>query len=312
VLLPRGQLELRIESIAQADQPIALICGGGTRSLLAAADLSALGYSNVASVKGGFAAWRAAGLPEQASALDAAARARYARHLQIPEIGEAGQAKLLASRVLCVGAGGIGSSALLYLAAAGVGRLTLVDDDVVERSNLQRQVIHGDDRVGMPKVHSAKATLLGLNPRLDIDPLQVRLTAANAESLIRGHDVVIDGADNFPTRYAINDACVALGVPNVHGAVHRFGGQVSVFGGNGPCYRCLFPQPPPPELVPNCAEAGVLGVVPGLIGMLQAVEAIKLILGLGDPLSGRLLQYDALGARTSEIRIPRGCAACSG
>lgn len=310
VPLPRGQLELGIEALAATDRAIALICQGGTRSLLAAADLQALGYTDVVSVRGGVTAWRGAGLPTQTPALDAVDAARYARHLSIPEIGATGQAALLASRVLCVGAGGIGSSALLYLAAAGVGHLTVVDDDVVERSNLQRQVIHGDSRVGMLKVHSARATLLGLNPRLHVDARPTRLTAENAQMLVAGHAVVIDGADNFPTRYAINDACVALGVPNVHGAVHRFGGQVSVFGGGGPCYRCLFPEPPPPELVPDCATAGVLGVVPGIVGMLQAVEAIKLLLGLGDPLSGRLLQYDALAARTSEVRIPRGCAQC--
>lgn len=308
--LPRGRLELRIADLASSDAPIALICGGGTRSLLAAGDLVALGYTDVVSVAGGFAAWRAAGLPESTATLDAAARARYARHLSIPEIGEAGQAALLDARVLCVGAGGIGSSALLYLAAAGVGHITVVDDDRVERSNLQRQVIHADARVGMKKVASARAALLGLDPRLDVRVVDARLTTENAEALIAGHDVVIDGADNFPTRYAINDACVALGVPNVHGAVHRFSGQVSVFGREGPCYRCLFPVPPPPELVPNCAEAGVLGVVPGLIGMLQAIETLKLLLGIGAPLRGVLLQYDALTATSRRIALAPSCERC--
>lgn len=308
--LSRGRLELEIGAIAPLDAPIALICAAGTRSLLAAADLEALGYLDVVSIAGGFAAWRAAGLPVAAARLDAAAQARYARHLRIPEIGVAGQARLLESRVLCVGAGGIGSPALLYLAAAGVGHLTVVDDDRVDRSNLQRQVIHADARVGMKKVASARATLLGLDPRLSVQAIDARLTAANATALIAGHDVVIDGADNFPTRYAIDDACVALGVPNVHGAVHRFGGQVSVFGRGGPCYRCLFPVAPPPELVPDCATAGVLGVVPGVIGLLQAVEALKLLLGIGAPLRGTLLQYDALAATTRRIALPPSCARC--
>ncbi|MGK0360799.1 MAG: molybdopterin/thiamine biosynthesis adenylyltransferase/rhodanese-related sulfurtransferase [Bradymonadia bacterium] len=308
--IPRGRLEMRIAEIAAVDTPVALICAAGTRSLLAAGDLAALGYTDVVSVKGGFSAWRQAGLPEARATLDAQARARYARHLSIPEVGEAGQAKLLASRVLCIGAGGIGSPALLYLAAAGVGTLGIVDDDIVERSNLQRQVIHGDAKVGMAKVRSAEAAILGLNPNVRVDAQQIRLTASNAEALIGGWDVVIDGADNFPTRYAINDACVATGVPNVHGAVHRFGGQVSVFSREGPCYRCLFARPPPPELIPNCAEAGVLGVVPGVIGILQAVEAIKLLLGIGEPLRGRLLQYNALSARTHTVALAAHCDRC--
>lgn len=311
-LIPRGRLEMQIGALATLTRPLALLCAGGTRSLLAAADLKALGFTDVVSVAGGFEAWRVAGLPEAMPRLDEAARARYARHLRIPEIGEVGQARLLDSRVVCVGAGGIGSPALLYLAAAGVGHLTIVDDDRVERSNLQRQVIHGDARVGMLKVESARASVLGLNPRLAVTAVAERLTAQNAVALIEGHDVVIDGADNFPTRYAINDACLATGVPNVHGAVHRFGGQVSVFSREGPCYRCLFPTAPPPELVPNCAEAGVLGVVPGLIGMLQAVEAIKLLLGLGTPLRGTLLQYDALSATTRRTRLTPTCGRCGG
>lgn len=308
--IARGRLEMRVAEVASAGAPVALICAGGTRSLLAAGDLRALGYTDVASVRGGFAAWRSAGLPEAQATLDAAARARYARHLSIPEVGEAGQAILLRSRVLCVGAGGIGSPALLYLAAAGVGTLGVIDDDVVERSNLQRQIIHGDAKVGLAKVDSARAAILGLNPRVQVDARRLRLTAENAAALIAGWDVVIDGADNFPTRYAINDACLQTGVPNVHGAVHRFGGQVSVFSREGPCYRCLFPRPPPPELVPNCADAGVLGVVPGVVGLLQAVEAIKLLLGIGQPLRGRLLQYDALSARTHTVALPANCGAC--
>jgi molybdopterin/thiamine biosynthesis adenylyltransferase len=235
----------------------------------------------------------------------------------IPEVGEEGQARLLDSRVLLVGAGGLGSPAAFYLAAAGVGTLGLVDDDVVDRTNLQRQILHTEERVGMPKVESARRTLEALNPSIRIAGHRTRLDASNVESLLAGYDVVVDGTDNFPTRYLVNDACVRLRIPNVHGSVYRFEGQVSVFwparpGAPGPCYRCLYPEPPPPELAPSCAEAGVLGVLPGVVGLLQAVETVKLLLGLGEPLAGRLLQYDALAARFTRLSLERdpGCRLC--
>jgi molybdopterin/thiamine biosynthesis adenylyltransferase len=235
---------------------------------------------------------------------------RYARQLTLPEIGVAGQRKLRAGRVLLVGAGGLGSPAALYLAAAGVGHLTLVDDDRVERSNLQRQVLHADTDAGRLKIDSGRDALRGINPGIDVAGVVSRLDASNAHELLAGQDVVVDGSDNFETRYAVNDACVALGIPNVHGSVFRFEGQVSVFwparpGGAGPCYRCLYPEPPPPELAPSCAEAGVLGVVPGIIGLLQASEALKLLLGVGTPLVGRLLHFDALRGRFDEFEVLR-------
>ncbi|MEZ4472687.1 MAG: molybdopterin-synthase adenylyltransferase MoeB [bacterium] len=316
--LSRGFLELEIEALApDPGTPVLLVCAGGIRSLLAGADLRALGYRDVASVAGGMAAWKAAGLPvhRPAGGLDAEARARYDRHLRIPEVGEAGQRRLLDARVLCVGAGGIGSPALLYLAAAGVGTLGIIDDDVVDRSNLQRQVIHADGRVGTPKTESARASLMALNPRLKVEAHGERLTRANVDALIPAYDVIIDGADNFPTRYLVNDGCVKHGRPNVHGSVHRFEGQVAVFHpGHGPCYRCLYPAPPPAELAPSCAEAGVLGVLPGLVGVLQATETLKILLGLGDALVGRLLYLDVLAPRFRLARLPRdpGCPVCSG
>ena len=315
VHLPRGTLELHIEAaVPDPRTPLLLICAAGTRSLLAAADLRALGYTGVASVAGGVDAWRTAGLPMRVPAgLDADSLDRYARHLRLPEVGAAGQARLLASRVLCVGAGGIGAPALLYLAAAGVGRLTVVDDDRVERSNLQRQIIHTDGRVGVLKTESARAALLALNPRLQIDVHPTRLDATNVDALVAGQAVVVDGTDNFATRYLINDACVRLGVPNVHGSVHRFEGQVAVFHPpQGPCYRCLYPAPPPAALLPACGEVGVLGVVPGVVGVIQAAETLKLLLGLGDVLIGRLLQVDLLGPRFHLLRLPRdpACAIC--
>ncbi|HXH03138.1 MAG TPA: molybdopterin-synthase adenylyltransferase MoeB [Candidatus Competibacteraceae bacterium] len=307
--LGRGFLELRIEQeVADPERTLLVMCGGGTRSLFAAEDLKRLGYRDVRSVAGGFTRWKNEGLPfEIPRLLDAAARERYARHLLMPEVGERGQLRLLDSKVLLIGAGGLGSPAALYLAAAGVGTLGLVDHDVVDRSNLQRQILHADERVGMPKVESARQAILALNPSVKVVLHPVHLESGNVEEILAGYDVVVDGSDNFPTRYLLNDACVRLGIPNVHGSVYRFEGQVTVFwpgygGRRGPCYRCLYPEPPPPELAPSCAEAGVLGVLPGVIGLLQAVETVKILLGLGDPLVGRLLCYDALRAEFHELR----------
>ena len=314
----RGFLELRIEdAVPDPEAQVVLMCAGGVRSLLAASNLRELGYRNVSSLRGGFKAWKEAGLPvEVPRALDPVERERYGRHLLIPEVGETGQQKLLESRVLLVGAGGLGSPAALYLAAAGIGTLTIVDDDVVDRSNLQRQVIHTDDRVGTSKGDSAVATLSALNPGIQVVAVKERLTSANVEEIFAGYDVVLDGSDNFPTRYLVNDACVHLDIPNVHGSIFRFDGQVSVFWpghpDRGPCYRCVYPEPPPAEFAPSCAEAGVLGVLPGVIGTLEAVEVLKILLGVGEPLVGRLLVYDALRARFSKLRIERDphCAYC--
>jgi len=312
----RAGLAPRIAELAQRhEQPLLTICATGQRSLLAADSLRRLGYTQVASVSGGFRRWQADGLPVASGAFDADAGDRYSRHLLLPEVGAAGQIRLGKARVALIGAGGLGSPAALYLAAAGIGTLTLVDDDKVEKSNLQRQVLHADARIGMPKTESAAISLSGLNPRVRIDARNERLRAGNVEALIRGHDVVIDGADNFPTRYLLDAACRQLKLPLVYGAVHRFTGQVSVFDArrpDSPCYRCLFPEPPAAEDAPNCAQAGVLGVLPGIIGLLQASEAIKLILDIGKPLVGRLLCFDALAAAFRELRLPRDphCPGC--
>ncbi len=317
--ITRGFLELRIEeAVPDPKTPVLLMCGGGTRSLLAADDLARLGYHDVRSVAGGFHGWRAAALPvEVPRVMTHEQRERYGRHIVMPGVGEDGQRRLLDSTVLVVGAGGLGSPAAFYLAAAGIGTLRIVDDDVVDRSNLQRQILHTDARVGTRKVESARATLSALNPSITIETQPTRLTSANVEELLAGCDVVLDGTDNFATRYLVNDACVKLGIPNVHGSVFRFEGQISTFWPRyelrrGPCYRCLFPEPPPKELAPNCAEAGVLGVLPGVVGTLQAVETLKILLGLGDPLVGRLLVYDALDARFLELeqRPDPDCAYC--
>lgn len=315
VHIPRGFLESRIETTApDRARPIVLYCAGGARSAFAAQALQELGYADVASLAGGFAAWKGAGLPWGAtSALSAEQRRRYNRHLQLPEVGEAGQVKLLAAKVLLVGAGGLGSPAALYLAAAGVGTLGIVDDDTVDASNLQRQILHATDRIGTPKVASARRAIAALNPDVTVVGHQERLTKANVCDLLAQYDLVVDGSDNFATRYLLNDACVLLGKPNIHGSIFRFEGQATTFvPGAGPCYRCLFPAPPPPELAPNCNEAGVLGVLPGTIGLLQATEAIKLILGVGDPLVGRLLTYDALAAEFRTLRLSRdpACPIC--
>ena len=304
--------------LADLGAEVLLICQSGQRSQLAAQALALQGYRNLASVEGGTSAWQAAGLPMVEPDIDADFNERYSRHLRLPEVGLDGQRKLEAARVLLVGAGGLGSPAAFYLAAAGVGTLRLVDDDVVDRSNLQRQILHTDARIGVAKVESAAVALSALNPRTLIEAMAERITSDNVERVLEGIDVVIDGADNFPVRYLLNDACVKLGKPLVYGAVHRFEGQVSVFDagrrrGEVPCYRCLFPEPPPPDAAPNCSEAGVLGVLPGVIGMLQATEAIKLILGIGEPLRGRLLQFDALAMRFRETRLApdNDCVVCA-
>ena len=312
----RGFLELRIEQVeADRQRPIVALCGSGQRSLLAGETLLRMGYREVSSVAGGFARWKAEGLPLAAGALDADAMERYARQLRLPQVGAAGQAALAAAKVVLLGAGGLGSPAALYLAAAGVGQLTLIDDDVVERSNLHRQIIHADARVGMAKTESARIALLALNPRIRIETRRERLQADNVERLLAGHDLLIDGADNFSARYLLAAATLRLKLPMVYGAVERFSGQLSVFDprrSDSPCYRCLFPEPPGATAAPNCSEAGVLGVLPGLVGLLQATEALKLILGLGESVVGRLLQVDALDLRFSEIRLSRdpSCPGC--
>ncbi len=315
VSIPRGYLELRIEEKAKRDEPLVLYCAGGTRSALAAKTLREMGYQNVSSMAGGYNRWSDSGFPvEKPFVLTNEQKERYRRHLVIPEVGEEGQAKLLRSKVLLMGAGGLGSPAALYLAAGGVGTLGIVDMDVVDLSNLQRQVIHTQDRAGKPKTESARMTIQALNPDVKVVPFQERLTSENVLRVLEGFDMVIDGGDNFPTRYLLNDACVVLNKPNIHGSIYRFEGQVTTFiPHQGPCYRCLYPMPPPAEMAPSCAEAGVLGVLPGIIGLLQANEALKLILGVGEPLVGRLLTFDALETRFSELKLRRdpSCPVCA-
>jgi molybdopterin/thiamine biosynthesis adenylyltransferase/rhodanese-related sulfurtransferase len=307
--LPLGEVLQRIgEVVPDRAREILAICAHGPRSLRAAQALQQRGYANVVSVAGGTARWIEEGLPVAKAGGDEDFYDRYSRHLRLPEVGETGQRKLESARVVVLGAGGLGSPAAYYLAAAGVGTLVMADDDVVERSNLQRQILHTDDRIGMSKLDSAAQALHGLNPRVNLEGLPERVTASNVEALLEGADVVLDGADNFPVRYLLNDACVKLAMPLVYGAVQRFQGQVSVFDagrqrGRAPCYRCLFPQPPAPEDAPNCSEAGVLGVLPGVVGMLQATEAIKLIIGIGEPLVGRVLMFDALSMHFHETRL---------
>jgi len=314
--IPRGYLESRIEGAApDRSRQILLYCSAGNRSAFAAKTLQDLGYDESVSLAGGFTDWKRNGFPvELAAGLDAPRRARYSRHLLIPEVGEQGQLKLLDSKILLIGAGGLGSPASLYLAAAGVGRIGIVDADVVDESNLQRQIVHSTERLGEAKVESAKRTIEALNPDVQVVAYKERLTSENVERILAdGWDVIVDGADNFPTRYLVNDASVWHGVPVVHGSIYRFDGQVTVFKPReGPCYRCLFPSPPPPELAPSCAEGGVLGVLPGVIGSLQASEALKLALGIGEPLVGRLLLFDALAAEFNEVSIRRDpdCPVC--
>jgi molybdopterin/thiamine biosynthesis adenylyltransferase/rhodanese-related sulfurtransferase len=316
VHIPRGFLESRIERAApDPEREIILYCASGNRSAFAAKTLEELGYEDVASLSGGFTDWKRNGYPVQLQAgLDAPKRARYSRHLLIPEVGEEGQLKLLDSKILLIGAGGLGSPASLYLAAAGVGRIGIVDADVVDESNLQRQIVHSTERLGEAKVDSAKRTVEALNPDVEVVAYKERLTSENIERILAdGWDVIVDGADNFPTRYLVNDASVWHDIPVVHGSIYRFEGQVTVFQpGAGPCYRCLFPAPPPPELAPSCAEGGVLGVLPGVIGSLQANEALKLALGIGEPLVGRLLLFDALSGEFNEMKLRRDpdCPVC--
>jgi len=316
VHIPRGSLESRIEGVVpDRSQTVVVYCGSGSRSAFAAKTLEELGYGNVLSLAGGFTDWKRNGLPfELPRSLDDAKRRRYSRHLLIPEVGEEGQQKLLDSRVLLIGAGGLGSPAGLYLAAAGVGTIGIVDDDAVDETNLQRQIVHSTERLGDAKADSAKRTLEALNPDVAVRVFKERLTSDNVDRILgEGWDVIVDGADNFPTRYLLNDASVWHRIPVVHGSIFRFEGQATVFKPHeGPCYRCLFPQPPPPELAPSCAEGGVLGVLPGVIGSLQTNEALKLALGIGDPLVGRLLIFDALQGTFTEIALRRDpdCPVC--
>ncbi len=315
VSVPRGYLEMRIDEKARRDEPLVLYCQGGVRSALAVKTLLDLGFTDVRSMAGGYGRWTDRGFPvDRPFSMTREQKERYRRHLAIPEVGEAGQEKLLKARVLLMGAGGLGSPAALYLAAAGVGTLGLVDMDVVDLSNLQRQVIHTVERAGQPKTASAQAAIAALNPDVKVIRFQQRLESKNVLDVLQGFDLVVDGGDNFPTRYLLNDACVMRGKPNVHGSVYRFEGQVTTFvPGKGPCYRCLYPQPPPADMAPSCAEAGVLGVLPGIIGLLQANEALKLLLGQGQPLVGRLLTFDGLQTRFGELKLRRDpeCPVCA-
>ncbi len=302
----RGNLEAQIETrVTDRSAALVVMCAGGTRSAFAARSLGELGYNDVSSLEGGFNRWKDEGRPwHTPQVLSAAQRNRYHRHLLLPEVGEAGQQKLLKSRVLLLGAGGLGSPAALYLAAAGVGTIGLVDMDEVDESNLQRQVLHDMTSIGQRKVASAAARLEALNPDIDVVTFDTRLDASNVMEILSGFDLVVDGADNFPSRYLLNDASVKLGLPVVHGSIFRFEGQITVFDPRrGPTYRDLLPSPPPPELAPSCAEAGVMGVLPGIIGSLQALEALKLLLDLGNTLIGRLLIFDALESEFREYRL---------
>jgi molybdopterin/thiamine biosynthesis adenylyltransferase/rhodanese-related sulfurtransferase len=313
--IPRGFLESRIEDLVpERDQPVILYCAGGNRSAFAARSLKEMGYTNVKSLSGGYAAWKRGGnKAELPFVMTQEQQIRYSRHTMLPEVGEAGQIKLLKSKVLCLGAGGLGAPSSVYLAAAGVGTIGLVDDDVVDLSNLQRQIIHAQDRIGMPKVESARIMLGGLNPDVKVVAHQFRLSSENILELIADYDVIVDGADNFPTRYLLNDAALKLNKPVVHASIYRFEGQVTSFvPDQGPCYRCLYPSPPPPDMAPSCQEAGVLGVLPGVVGLLEATEALKLLLGIGTSLAGRLLIYDALKTKFRELKLRRDpkCPTC--
>src|SRR5579884_1246264 len=316
VHVPRGNLESRIEKVVpDKTQPVVLYCASAARSAFAAKTLEELGYTDVHSLAGGFTDWKRNGLEiVLPRTLSPEKRTRYSRHLLIPEIGEEGQLRLLDSRVLLIGAGGLGSPASLYLAAAGVGTLGIIDADIVDETNLQRQIAHSLNTLGTPKVDSAKRTIEALNPDVKVTSYRERATSENIDRILDdGWQVVVDGTDNFPTRYLVNDACVWRGIPLVYGSIYRFEGQVSVFkAGDGPCYRCLYPAPPPPELAPSCAEGGVLGVLPGVVGTLQTNEALKLALGIGEPLVGRLLLFDALAGEFDEMRIRRNpsCPVC--
>ncbi|MDA8300315.1 MAG: molybdopterin-synthase adenylyltransferase MoeB [Actinomycetota bacterium] len=316
VHIPRGFLEMQVGGrVPDRDRTLVVYCAGGVRSALAADTLAQLGYTDVVSMVGGFNRWKDEGLPwDMPAVLSPEQRNRYQRHLLLPEVDVEGQVKLLRSKVLLLGAGGLGSPAALYLAAAGVGTLGVVDMDVVDASNLQRQILHNVDRLGERKVDSAKKALTALNPDVRVVTYDTRLGADNVMEIFSGYDLVVDGTDNFPTRYLVNDASLKLDIPVVHGSIFRFEGQVSVYlPHEGPCYRCQVPEPPPPELAPSCAEAGVLGVLPGIVGSLQAMEAIKVLLGIGEPLAGRLLAYDALEGSFRTFRLNRDpeCPACS-
>ena len=313
--VPRSYLEQRAEQkLPDRGAEIVLYCAGGNRSVFAAKTLKDLGYTNVASANPGFVRWKDLGYPvDTPPQLTEAQRDRYSRHIMLPEVGEKGQAKLLASKVLLLGAGGLGCPAGAYLAAAGVGTIGLVDADTVDASNLQRQILHATSRLGMPKVDSAEIAIRDLNPDVKVVKYQERLNSTNVDRIFKGWDVIIDGCDNFPTRYLVNDASLFNKIPVVHGSIFRFDGQVTTFMPfDGPCYRCLYPEPPPAHLAPSCAEAGVLGILPGIVGTLQATEAIKLLLGRGVPLIGRLLQYDSLNMsfRTFKLRRNKACPAC--
>ncbi len=313
--IPRGFLELRIENTeSDRNREIVLYCAGGNRSALAAQSLEAMGYTNVISMREGYTGWSAAGFPTvQERALSKEERLRYSRHLIVPEIGEKGQVKILESKVLLVGSGGLGSPSAYYLAAAGVGTIGLVDFDVVDVTNLQRQIIHGTSDIGRPKVVSAQETINDLNPDCNVILHETKLMADNVMDIIKDYDIIVDGCDNFPTRYLVNDACVLAGKPNVHGSIYQFDGYATVFHPDkGPCYRCLYPEPPPPGAVPSCDEAGVLGVLPGTVGLIQATETLKLILDVGDPLIGRILMYDALDMtfQTFKVQKDPSCPLC--
>jgi len=313
--VPRGYLELQIEeAVPDKSKTVVLYCAGGVRSLMAGATLKQMGYANPISMSGGFGSWKGSGLPfVQPRTMSEAQAKRYSRHLLVPEVGEQGQFKLLDSRVLLIGAGGLGSPAAFYLAAAGVGTIGIIDADVVEESNLQRQILHNTQRVGQYKAESARETIEALNPDVKVITYIERLDESNVARIIADYDVILDGTDNFPTRYLLNDAALIANKPVVHGSVFRFEGQLTVFKPyEGPCYRCLYPEPPPAALAPSCAEAGVLGVLPGIIGLLQATETIKLLLGIGEPLVGRLMTYDALAGEFSELHLFRdpNCPAC--
>jgi sulfur-carrier protein adenylyltransferase/sulfurtransferase len=313
--LPRGNLEFQVEGkLPDKDAPVVVYCAGGVRSAFAADTMADLGYKDAVSLIGGFNRWKDEGRPwSTPQTLTPDQRNRYQRHLLLPEVGEAGQQKLLDSKVLLLGAGGLGSPAALYLAAAGVGTLGIIDMDVVDESNLQRQILHNMDRIGERKVDSAKKTLTAINPDVNVSTYDVRLGADNILDIIDGYDLIVDGTDNFPTRYLVNDASLLKRIPVVHGSIFRFEGQVTIFDPyNGPCYRCLIPEPPPAELAPSCSEAGVLGVLPGIVGSIQALEAIKMLLHLGDPLVGRLLSSDALDEsfRAFKVRRDPECPAC--
>ena len=316
ISLPRGFLEMRVEeAVADKSTPVIAYCAGGVRSLIAARTLKEMGYENVVSMSGGYTAWKNAGYNWVADRQFTQEQiTRYARHFTLPEVGEKGQAKLLEGKVLCIGAGGLGSPVAFYLAAAGVGTIGIIDNDVVDMSNLQRQILHTNDRVGMPKVESAQKTLNALNPDVKVIPINERLSSENVMRIIKDYDIVINGCDNFPTRYLINDACVMAKKPLVDGSIFQFEGQATVFyPDRGPCYRCLFPEPPPPGAAPSCAEAGVLGVLPGLVGCVQALEAMKLILGAGRPLIGRMMHFDTLSSEVRVLKLRRdpNCLVCS-